>query len=288
MKLHRHPLSFTVLMIPLLAARMSHAGWVQNKAFGFGPMISMGVSSYSSSHSSRCITTTMESHLDESSTSSRVLDPLIVCGPSGVGKGTIIQKFMKEYGGEHFFGFTVSHTTRSPRPGEMDGVHYHFVSQEEMEESIGNHSFLEYAKVHGNWYGTSWRAMEDVQQKRNKRCLLDIDVQGVKALKTEQQQQNELNSERMPMGLWRPRLLFLAPPSVDQLLARLTLRGTEDDASLQRRLSMAQSEIEYGLTEGNFDAVLVNDDLERTCQEFVQTIEDMYSIKLQRPNASCF
>ena len=85
--------------------------------------------------------------MDKSDT--MVLDPLIVCGPSGVGKGTIIERFMADY--ERHFGFTVSHTTRSPRPGEIDGMHYHFVSKEEMETAIRRENqFLEHARVHGN------------------------------------------------------------------------------------------------------------------------------------------
>jgi guanylate kinase len=280
MKLDCRSVSVKAIMIPLLAARMCHAGWIQNKAIRLAPVMSLGLSS--KSPIPRCITSTMESPLDESNTSSMVLDPLVVCGPSGVGKGTIIQKFMQEYGGEQFFGFTVSHTTRSPRPGEIDGIHYHFVSQDEMEELIRNHFFLEYAKVHGNWYGTSWRAIQDVQQNQNKRCLLDIDVQGVQALKQElQQQQHQKQSflsetTRIPMGPWKPRFVFLAPPSVDQLMERLLSRGTEKEESRRRRIAMAQTEIDYGRTEGNFDAVLVNDDLERTCQEFVNTIENIY------------
>jgi guanylate kinase len=140
-----------------------------------------------------------------------VLDPLVVCGPSGVGKvsqqgeeknayhvtalvlilahfhsfhmqGTIIDKYMEEYGGKEKFGFTVSHTTRLPRPGEENGVHYHFSTLETMRREINDGRFLEHAEVHGNLYGTSWTSMKHVQLY-GKRCLLDIDVQGVRRLK---------------------------------------------------------------------------------------------------------
>merc|ERR1719215_859288 len=93
-----------------------------------------------------------------------LLDPLIVCGPSGVGKGTIIARFMDEMGGSDRFGFTVSHTTRKPREGEVDGVHYHFVDAETMRRRISEGGFfLESAEVHGNLYGTSLRSLRDVR-----------------------------------------------------------------------------------------------------------------------------
>lgn len=86
--------------------------------------------------------------------------PIIIAGPSGVGKGTLIQKLLQEYPGA--FGFSVSHTTRGPRPGEENGVHYNFVSVEEFEDAVNRHEFVEHAKVHTNYYGTSFRAIERV------------------------------------------------------------------------------------------------------------------------------
>ena len=100
--------------------------------------------------------------------------PIVVTGPSGAGKGTLI-KALEAAAGERI-GFCVSHTTRNPRPGEIDGIHYHFVKKEEMEKLISDGKFLEYARVHGNIYGTSIAAMEKVTQQ-NKICILDIDVQ---------------------------------------------------------------------------------------------------------------
>ena len=198
-----------------------------------------------------------------------VLDPLIVCGPSGVGKGTIIDKFMTELGGQHHFGFTVSHTTRAPRPGEVDGVHYHYVSRDDVEAAmIDQNLFLEHANVHGNLYGTSWQSLRDVQAQ-DKRCLLDIDVQGVQALKKQQAYSGQN---------WKPRYIFIAPPSLDLLLERLSSRGTEDEASLQRRTAMAQTEIDYGLQEGNFDGIIINDDLDTACREFAKVVKELYSI----------
>ena len=218
-----------------------------------------------SSFSRRFSTTTAAPSVDTSE--SMVLDPLIVCGPSGVGKGTIIQRFMAD--NDRHFGFTVSHTTRSPRPGEIDGTHYHFVSKDEMEAAIRRENlFLEHARVHGNVYGTSWKALRDVQ-RQGRRCLLDIDVQGVQALK----KQNVYSESQ-----WQPRFVFIAPPSLDLLAERLFLRGTEDEASLLRRTAMAKTELDFGLQEGNFDAIIINDDLDTACREFTKTVNAMYAM----------
>ncbi len=201
----------------------------------------------------------------QQSSDDMVLDPLIVCGPSGVGKGTIIAKFMEELGGKEYFAFTVSHTTRSPRVGEEDGVHYHFVDVKAMKEAIMNGKFLEHAEVHGNYYGTSWSSLEQVQRK-GKRCLLDIDVQGVKNIK-----QMESN------GL-KPKYIFISPPSIDVLEQRLISRGTESAESLARRTANAQSELDYGQQPENFDAVVVNHDLNEACQEFARLVQELYDV----------
>lgn len=99
---------------------------------------------------------------------------LVVAGPSGVGKGTLIDKLLKEH--PNLFGFSVSHTTRAPRPGEVDGKSYHFTTVPEMEAGIAKGLFLEHASVHGNFYGTSFEAVNRVSQA-GKICILDIDVQ---------------------------------------------------------------------------------------------------------------
>jgi guanylate kinase len=193
-----------------------------------------------------------------------VLDPLVVCGPSGVGKGTIIQKFMEELNGKEHFQFSVSHTTRSGRPGEQDGVHYHFVTLEAMKQAISKGEFLEHAEVHGNYYGTSWQSLRDVQQT-GKRCLLDIDVQGVK------------NIKRMESPTLKPRYIFISPPSLEVLQERLVGRGTESAESLARRTANARAELDYGLEEGQFDAIVVNHDLDAACQEFASLVRELYS-----------
>jgi guanylate kinase len=225
------------------------------------------------------------------------LDPLIVCGPSGAGKGTIIHKFMTERGGSEKFQFTVSHTTRQPREGESDGIHYHFVSVATMRELMRQNAFLESAEVHGNYYGTSWGAMQAIHST-GRRGLLDIDVQGVKRIKEVASNAGTLHDERNHTDLQpstsylsslssassshalrlRPKYLFIAPPSVDALKERLIGRKSESEASLQRRIANAASELEYGLQPGNFDAVVVNDDLETAVLEFDRAVLRLYSI----------
>jgi guanylate kinase len=103
----------------------------------------------------------------------------VVAGPSGVGKGTLIGKLMEEMPGK--FGFSVSHTTRAPRDGEVDGVHYNFSTVPEVEAAIQRGEFIEYANVHGNYYGTTHAAVKAVCDK-GATCILDIDIQGVKSV----------------------------------------------------------------------------------------------------------
>jgi len=187
---------------------------------------------------------------------------LVITGPSGVGKGTILHKFLNEMGGSQQFGFSCSHTTRSPRPGEINGVHYHFTTVEQMEQEIANHLFLEWANVHGNLYGTSFSSIRDVQE-RNKICLLDIDVQGVQKIKREYPN-------------FSAHYVFIAPPSKEILKERLAQRGTETDESLNRRTQNAIAELDYGLTPGHFDRIVINDDIDAACKEFQHIVNELY------------
>ena len=166
--------------------------------------------------------------------------PMILCGPSGSGKTSVMRLLTDEF--KSSFGFSVSHTTRNPRPGEANGVDYHFVSKETFEKLIEDGAFLEHATFSGNMYGTSRAAVDSVRES-GKICILDIDVQGVKSIK-----KTDLN----------PFYIFIKPRSVDDLKMRLINRKTETEESLQRRLSVAASEIEYGEAPGNFDIVIEN------------------------------
>jgi guanylate kinase len=183
----------------------------------------------------------------------------------------------------HQFGFTTSHTTRLPREGEIHTVHYNFVTANEMQQLIQKGAFLEHAQVHGNVYGTSWDSLWQVQH-RGLRCLLDIDVQGVKRIKSLQQQQQleqqlEQQSPEATKTSFSPKYIFIAPPSLDLLEQRLISRGTEDEDSLKRRTKNAREEVEYGLQKGNFDYVLVNDDLDKACAEFDAVVKEMYALR---------
>jgi len=171
--------------------------------------------------------------------------PLVICGPSGVGKGTLISKLLDEF--PNGIGFSVSHTTRSPRPGEVNGVHYHFVSKPDMERMIANGEFVEYAHVHGNIYGTSKRAVSDVCEQ-GKVCVLDIDVQGAKLV-------SQANLDAF--------FIFIEPPSMEALEHRLRGRGTETEEKIQLRLRNASQEL-ASLDLPIWDSRLVNDNLAET------------------------
>lgn len=151
--------------------------------------------------------------------------PVVVCGPSGVGKGTLLGRLLDEHPDD--FGFSVSHTTRAPRQGEVDGTHYNFVDHATMEGMISRGEFIEYARVHKNIYGTSIAAVRAVSST-GKTCLLDIDVQGANSVK-----KTDLNA----------RFIFISPPSFEVLEARLRGRGTETDEQVATRLANARTEM---------------------------------------------
>jgi len=177
------------------------------------------------------------------------IEPLVVCGPSGVGKGTLLAMVLKEFPGK--FAKCCSHTTRKPRPGEEDGVHYHFTTREKFEVLIKEGAFLEYADVHGNYYGTSYVAIEEVA-KSGMVCVLEVDVEGAKNISA-----TELD----------PWYYFITPPSFDTLHTRLVGRKSETEESMRRRLATAKAELKFleeSLTNKHdlaFDYVLENEDL---------------------------
>ncbi|KAK9273391.1 hypothetical protein L1049_018201 [Liquidambar formosana] len=170
--------------------------------------------------------------------------PVVISGPSGVGKGTLISELMKEF--PSTFGFSVSHTTRAPRDNEKEGVHYHFTERQAMGKAIQEGKFLEYASVHGNLYGTSLEAVEVVADA-GKRCILDIDVQGAKSIRAK-------SLEAI--------FIFICPPSFPELERRLRARGTETEEQVQKRLQNATKELEQGRSSGVFDHILTNEVLE--------------------------
>ncbi|EGV65971.1 guanylate kinase [Yamadazyma tenuis] len=175
--------------------------------------------------------------------------PVVISGPSGTGKSTLIKKLFAEFPDK--FGFSISHSTRKARPQEADGVDYHFTTIENFKDLISKDEFLEWAQFSGNYYGTSKKAVDQVA-KEGKICLLDIDMQGVKAIK-------ESNL--------KAKYLFVAPPSVDVLKQRLVGRGTETEESIQKRLDAATRELEFAET-GIHDKIIVNHDLDKAYEEF--------------------
>ncbi|KAM8838951.1 guanylate kinase isoform 1-T1 [Synchiropus picturatus] len=170
--------------------------------------------------------------------------PVVLSGPSGAGKSTLLKKLMKEY--DSVFGFSVSHTTRSPRPGEESGKDYHYVSREAMQAAIARGDFIENAEFSGNLYGTSKAAVQAVQAK-NLICILDIDMQGVRNIK-----RTDLD----------PIYISIQPPSMTVLETRLRDRQTESEENLQKRLRAAEVDMELSKEPGMFDVVIVNDRLE--------------------------
>ncbi|XP_017327152.1 guanylate kinase isoform X1 [Ictalurus punctatus] len=175
--------------------------------------------------------------------------PVVFSGPSGAGKSTLLKKLLKEFDG--VFGFSVSHTTRKPRPGEENGKDYHYVSREEMQAGIAKGDFIESAEFSGNIYGTSKAAVQAVQAQ-NLICILDIDMQGVKSIR-----KTNLN----------PIYVSIQPPSMDVLEKRLRARQTESEESLQKRLQVALIEMEFSKEAGQFDVVIVNDILDEAYEK---------------------
>ena len=173
---------------------------------------------------------------------------LILSGPSGAGKSTIIQRAESRIGD---FYFSISTTTRPPREGERDGVDYYFTDRESFEREIAAGEFLEYAQVHGNYYGTSLKPVREALEE-GKLVIFDIDVQG-----------HRLAREKMGDLITSA---FVTPPSLAELERRLRQRSTDDEATIRRRLSNAREEI--GALE-EYDYLIVNDDVERATEAFV-------------------
>ncbi|XP_066147892.1 uncharacterized protein [Euwallacea fornicatus] len=191
----------------------------------------------------------------DSSMHSNLPRPLVICGPSGSGKSTLITRLMENHPDK--LGFAVSHTTRSPRPGELEGRHYHFTNEDSMKRAIDNGEFIETVSFSGNTYGSSFKAVEDVAEQ-GKIVVMDIDIEGVKQVK-----KTRLN----------PWYVFIKPPSLSVLRDRLVARKTENEKSLERRLLKAGEEIRYALESESFDKTIVNfekEDSYKELREFVQ------------------
>ena len=164
----------------------------------------------------------------------------IVAGCSGVGKGTLLKLFLEK---NPDIKLSVSATTRKPRQGEEDGISYFFISKEEFQNAINNNEFLEWAEFSGNFYGTKKSFVEKTLAKGSD-LILEIEVQGAKQIK-----------EKMPEAT----SIFIMPPSLKDLEARLRGRHTESEEAIQKRLGAAAREIEAGKS---FDYRIINDNIE--------------------------
>jgi guanylate kinase len=175
----------------------------------------------------------------------------IVTAPSGAGKTTLVRLLAEN---DARIGVSVSHTTRPPRPGEENGREYHFTSVPDFLERVERNEFLEWAEVHGNHYGTSRRSIE-VETARGRDVLLEIDWQGARQVRK---------------ALPRATGVFVLPPSMAVLEARLSGRGTDSAEVIQRRIAAAQEEMRHV---DEFDYVIINDDLRQAVLDLTAIVQ---------------
>lgn len=173
---------------------------------------------------------------------------IVLSGPSGVGKGTIVNKLLQGGG----YALSVSCTTRAPRAGEVDGKSYFFISKEEFEKRIKSGGFLEYSNHFENYYGTPKDFVEKQLEKHD--VILEIEVDGALQVK-----------RVMPQAV----LIMITPPSVEELKARLLKRGSEDEQTIARRISRMEYEVSK---QSEYDYTVINDDLSKAVDEIKNII----------------
>lgn len=169
---------------------------------------------------------------------------LIISGPSGSGKGTIVERLVQDSG----YSVSISATTRNPRPNEIDGVHYFFKSVEKFEEMLEKGELLEHAVFCDNYYGTPKKYVEE-QLEEGKNIILEIEVQG--ALQVKKKYEDAV-------------LIFTMPPSLTELRRRLEYRGTEDKETIDKRIKRAEEELEYL---PKYDYLVINDTVEQAVED---------------------
>ncbi len=179
----------------------------------------------------------------------------VITGPSGVGKGTLIRGLMEQLGGRAQIELSVSATTRAPRPGEQDGVDYHFLSREEFDRKVDMGEFVEHADYAGRSYGTLRSELQDRVQA-GVPVVLEIEVQGASQVRA-----------AMPEAVQ----VFIAPPSLDALRTRLIGRGTDDPEEVERRLRVAEQEL---TAQPEFGHVVINDRLEDALEQLTQIVAE--------------
>ena len=176
----------------------------------------------------------------------------VISGCSGVGKGTVINKFMER---NKDFILSVSCTTRNPRPGEVDGVNYFFLTKEEFEKNIKEDKFLEHAQFAGNYYGTKKKYIKQ-KFEEGYNIILEIETNGALQVK-----------EKMPEAV----LIFIAPPSLEELEHRLRGRHTEDEETIQKRLAQVKIELERSQ---KYDYTVINDNINRAVEEIEKIVNN--------------
>jgi guanylate kinase len=181
--------------------------------------------------------------------------PVVISGPSGVGKGTLCKMLFKAHPGT--FASTVSCTTRKPRPGEIEGKDYFFVSRQEFSTLVSQNAFVEHAVFSGHNYGTSKKMIADLIAS-GLIVVLDIEMQGV------QQMQSDPGVEA--------RYVFVKPLNYETLEERLRSRSTESEEDIQKRLAQAKIELDYADKPGVHDRIIVNDDLSTAYAEFEEFV----------------
>ena len=176
----------------------------------------------------------------------------VIAGPTAVGKGTVVRRILETHPD---IELSVSATTRPPRPGEQHGVDYFFLTNEEFDQMVEDGNMLEFAVVHGtNRYGTPREPVERTLAA-GRQMILEIDIQGARQVR-----------KSLPDAL----LVFIAPPSWDELKRRLSMRGTEDPAEQDRRLDTAKLEMQ---AQDEFDAVIINEHVDKCAQQVVDLIQ---------------
>ncbi|KAM7534206.1 hypothetical protein Aperf_G00000113043 [Anoplocephala perfoliata] len=195
------------------------------------------------------------------------LRPVVLSGPSGAGKSTLLKMLMDNF--PQSFAFSISHTTRKPRPGEVNGKEYNFVNEEQMLKDIEDGKFLEYAQFAGNYYGTPREGVISVLES-GKICILDVDANGVRSIHAAQPPLNAC-------------FIFIGPPSLQVLEQRLRDRGTETEEKILARISQAKIDMEFAHSaqgKSIYDAYIVNDELDRAYDELFNLLKDEIALTL--------
>lgn len=170
---------------------------------------------------------------------------VVVSGPSGTGKGTLCKELRRQV---PELQYSISVTTRPPRPGEKDGVNYYYLSKEKFEEMLANDEFLEWAKVYDNYYGTPKKKVMEVLEK-GEDILLEIDIQGALQI-----------MKQFPQGVF----IYIVPPSIEELERRIVNRGTDSAEVIKKRLSCVEEELSYM---SEYDYIVVNDEVEKAVEK---------------------